>query len=363
MIRKLKSFLSFIGIIASLSAISQTKDSTKNFPLVISGYIDAYYAYYTDSLGTTDYQKFPSVSPRSNQIGLNTICLDFNYDAEKVRATVGLHFGDIPRSAWSGNIMQAYAGVRLCKKLWIDAGFFRTHVGTEGLLPKENIANSVSLTTYYEPYFESGIRLNYNATEKLAINLFLLNGYNIYEDNNNKKSYGALITYALGENGNIGYSNYIGDDSPQGDTINHLRMLHNLFFNYQITKLKIQIGGDYCTQKNSNITIANKTAAMYSGVIGLKYAICSKFSVYGRGEIFNDEEGFMTGVIIDNTGLNTGYKEWGATLGFEFDPTESSYIKIEARQITMDKDQEIFRWNNKNTNVRMEAMLTLGISF
>ena len=67
--------------------------------------------------------------------------LNAQYDGEKVRGIVTLHFGDIPKATWSGTynyIMEAHAGVRLCKKLWLDAGFFRTHFGTEGLLPKEN---------------------------------------------------------------------------------------------------------------------------------------------------------------------------------------------------------------------------------
>lgn len=176
--------------------------------------------------------------------------LTAQYDAENVRGMVTIHFGDISRSAWSTtfpNIMEAHAGGRLCKKLWLDAGFFRTHPGTEGLLPRENFTSSVSIGTFYEPYYEAGFRLNYNPNDKLAINLFILNGYNLYEDNNNKKSFGAFVTYALGDKGNIGYSNYTGDDAPtSADSVSHQRIHNNLFWNYQFGKLKMQIGGDFC---------------------------------------------------------------------------------------------------------------------
>ncbi|HET6991341.1 MAG TPA: outer membrane beta-barrel protein, partial [Bacteroidia bacterium] len=223
-----------------LDLFSQTDSSiAKVIPaaLKFSGYVDAYYAYYTDSVGTGNYQQFPSISPRSNAFGLNTAMLTAQYDGEKVRGVVTLHYGDIARCAWSSTfnpVMEAHVGVRLCKnnKLWLDAGFFRTHFGTEGLLPKENFASAVSVNTYYEPYFESGIRLNYNPCDKVAIYVYALNGYNMFEDNNNKKSLGTLATYALGDKGNFGYSNYIGDDSPQGDTVSHLRIHQNLFFNY-----------------------------------------------------------------------------------------------------------------------------------
>ncbi len=258
--------------------------------------------------------------------------------------------------------MEAHAGVRLCKTLWLDGGFFRTHFGTEGLLPKENIASSVSICTFYEPYYEAGFRLNYNPNNKLSVNVYLLNGYNLYEDNNTKKSLGMLATYALGDKGNIGYSNYIGNDTPTAaDSISHLRFHNNLFWNYQFGKLKTQIGGDYCMQENSDTT-GKKSATMFSGVLGLKYQLKKKVAVYTREEIFNDPQGFMGGVLIDKAGKETGLKLWGATGGIEYKPTDNSYIRLEARQIEMDANQEIFRWK-ENEDSRLEILFHFGVSF
>jgi hypothetical protein len=348
-----------------INILSFAQDSTSHSSLSFSGYVDAYAAYYTDSLGINNYQKFPSVSPRSNQFGLNVAMLTAKYSADKVRGIVTLHYGDIPRSTWSGNynfIQEANVGVRLHKKIWLDAGFFRTHVGTEGLFPKENITSSVSVCTYMEPYYEAGFKLNYSPSDKLSINLFLLNGYNIYEDNNTKKSVGALITYVFNDNFNIGYSDYVGDDSQQTDSITHMRIYHNLFFNYQIKKIKIQVGGDYGMQENSDTT-GKKSASMYSGVASVKYQCTSKFAFYSRGELFNDPQGFMSGVFINDKNVQTGLKLWGVTAGVEYKPTDNSYIRLEGRQLQTDDDQHIFRWEHKNMNKRMEAMIHMGVSF
>lgn len=76
---------SFIFLLAA-NGFVQTNDSTSKFK--ISGYADAYYVHYTDSVGTGNYQKFPSISPRSNQFGLNTAQLSFQYDAEKFRGII-----------------------------------------------------------------------------------------------------------------------------------------------------------------------------------------------------------------------------------------------------------------------------------
>jgi hypothetical protein len=367
--KRLIAALSFLSFFNVLNTYSQQKDSVVKAIVAgikVSGYVDGYYAYYTDSVGTGNYQKFPSVSPRSNQFGLNTAMITAQYDGEKARGVVTLHYGDIPRSTWSAtlnNIMEAHAGIMIYKNLWLDAGLFRTHFGTEGLLPKENFCSAVSVNTFYEPYFEAGARLNYNPNEKLSINLYALNGYNVYEDNNEKKSFGMLVTYALGDKGNIGYSNYIGDDSPNGDTISHLRFHNNLFVNYQVKKLKIQAGGDYGTQKNSDITDPHKSAMMYSGVLGLKFQAVEKFAVYARYELFNDPQGFMSGVMTDKQGKQTGVKMWGATASLEYKPADNAYIRLEGRQLQMDKDQEIFYWDGKNTASRTEVMIHLGVSF
>jgi hypothetical protein len=366
-----KYFSAFLSaFFLAATAFAQDKDTTSKFSL--SWDLDAYYAYYTDSVGAGNYQKFPSVSPRDG-FGLNMAMLTALYEAKKVRATLALHYGDIPRSAWAppafNNIMEAHAGVRLSKKIWLDAGFFRTHIGTEGLLPKENIASSISVPTFFEPYFESGARLVYTPNDKLAINLYILNGYNIFEDNNKQKSGGALVTYALGDKGNIGYSNYVGDDTPEaGDSISHLRIYQNAFFNYKVKKLKIQAGADYGIQANSGIDDSGKvmkgeSASMYSAILSLKYELKPKFAVYARGDMFNDPSGFLSGPMKDKTGRVAGLKEMGYTLGVEYKPVDYSYIRLEARQIQLDKDQEIFRWNNTNTSSRLEIQLNMGISF
>ena len=171
-----------------------------------------------------------------------------------------------------------------------------------------------------------------------------------------------LATYAFNDNLNIGYSNYIGDDSPTGDTMTHTRVYQNFFLNFQKNRIKLQVGGDYGMQQNSDST-GKKMATMFSALATVRYAITSKFGVYTRGEIFNDPTGFLAGKFIDKTGHHTGYKLWGATLGFEYKPTDNSYIRLEGRQLQCDANQQIFRWNGKNTNVRQEVMIHMGFYF
>ncbi len=356
-----KYFLPFAIILAKLS-FAQT-DSVVH-PLTFSGMADAYAAYYSDSVGIDSYQKFPSVSPRSKQIGLNVASITAKYSADRVRAIVTLQYGDIPRSSWSATfnfIQEANAGFRLCKNLWIDGGFFRTHIGTEGLFPKENITSSVAVATFFEPYYEAGFRLNYTPSDKVVLNLFVLNGYNLYEDNNKKKSAGIFATYSINNQWSIGYNNYLGDDTPDEDTVSHFRFYNNFFVNFEKGRIKIVAGADAAVQQHSDIVDQNHSAKLLSGVLSIKVKTANHFSVYGRGELYHDPQGILSGAFPDDNGNLTGLKLWGATLGLEYKPSYNSYLRLEGRDLTAGNN--IFNSAEGLTKSRYEALLNLGVWF
>jgi len=361
----MQALLFISSFLLSQHSYAQKLDTVSTFS--ITGYVDAYYAYYSDSVGPGKIQKFVSTSPRSNSPSLNIAQLTMQYNADKIRGTVALHFGDIPAATWApapyNNLMEAHVGVKIYSKLWIDAGFFRTHLGTEYLLPVENITSSVAVGTYYEPFYESGLRLNFDPTTKLEINLFLLNGYGMFIDNNNKKSFGMGVTYAFNDNLNIGYTNYIGDDTPPGVADGHLRIAQNAFLNYQHKKLKIQVGGDYYMQQNSDLATGTKYANMYSALANARYQLRNKLAVYARGEVFNDPDGFASTIITDYNGNKTGYKLWGATAGVEYKPTAESYVRLEGRRLQMDHDQYIYYHDGEYYNYRYEVMVNAGVTF
>jgi len=335
--------------------------------LKISGYVDAYYARYSDSVGQGNYQKFPAASPRSNSFGLNVAQITEQYTSAKIRSTATLHFGDLPNASWSpiyNYIQEANVGFSLSSKFWIDAGFFKTHIGTEALLPKDNIASSASIITFYEPWWQSGVKFSYTPSDKFQAAIFLENGYNEFVATNRKKAIGLLFTYALGDKGSIGYYNLIGDGTPDNIKTPHLRFLNNLVFNYQFCKkFKAVVGVDFISQQNSSLADSTKNAYVYSSILTLNYIFNPIWGIYCRAETFNDADGFLTGTIIDSKNKVTGYKLTGITLGIEYKPTENSYIRLEGRTLQMDAAQKIFRTSGAFTSQRGEVMINMGIWF
>ncbi len=364
----MKKFLYYLVFLFLFTTTSNAQKIDTVSTFSITGYVDGYYAYYSDSVGPGNFQKWPNTSPRNNSPSLNTAMLSMLYNAEKVRAAAVFSFGDFAACTWApapyNNVMEAHVGFKVNSKFWIDAGMFRTHFGTEFLLPGENLTSSITVGTFYEPPFESGLRLNFDPTRKLEINLFLLNGYGMFVDNNNQKSFGAGVTYAINDNTGIGYTNYIGDDNPVAYTgPAHLRIHQNAFLNYKHKKITVQTGMDFCMQQNSDLQSGTESATMWSALATLKYQAAKRCAVYGRAEVFSDPNGIMSGVLLDKTGKLTGYKLWGATAGLEYKPTEESYIRLESRLIAMDKDQYIFINNGTSDNKRIEVMLNAGVTF
>lgn len=364
----MKNFTLLYFIFTSLLLFSgniSAQVTTENSDFTFSGYIDAYGAYYTDSVGVSNYQKFPTVSPRSEEFGLNIAMIKANYSSDRIRGVLAFQYGDIPKSSWSETynfIQEANAGFRIAKDLWLEGGFFRSHIGCEGLLPKENITSSIAIPTYYEPYYEAGFKLNYSPQENLVLNLFVLNGYNLYQDNNFKKSGGFLGTYSFNDNVSLSYANYFGDDTPESDSIPHFKFINNIFVNYQKNKFRLVGEVDFGFQENSLLSDLNESAWMESGILAVSYQAAKMFDVYLRGEIYNDPDGILSGVFTDQNNDTTGLKSWGITLGAQYKPTENSYIRLEGRSLNTADAQKIFRWDDENRNYRLECMINMGVT-
>jgi len=359
MLKKAFSLFLFLGI--SYCSFGQLPAG-----LSISGYTDAYLAYYTDSVGSGNYQKFPTYAPRSNSIGLNIAQLSLNYKKANVRALVTLHAGDIPNVAWSSKyqmIQEANAGVQLHKKIWLDAGFFRTHIGAEGLYPKENITSSLAVTTLYEPYYQAGFKLSYQITSKLEGRLYLLNGFNLLEDNNKKKSVGMLFTYVFNDACNVVYANYLGDDTPDSMNVAHTRFFNNLVLYYDKGKYRLTVGIDFIRQEHASFLTNAHAGTGYGALIAGRYTIKPKWNIYTRAEAFNDKDGFLAGPILNINGALTQTHIMGGTVGLEYKPRETAFVRLEGRVLKSYNDVKPFYWDSEYRDRRYEAIFSLGVWF
>lgn len=335
--------------------------------ITIGGYVCTYFALYNDTADGNRFQKFPTAGPQSNAFALNLAQLSAKYTSKNARAALTMHYGDMPRSVWSpiyNYVQEANVGLRLYKKLWLDAGLFRTHIGLESIQPRENIASGVAVATFFEPYYMSGAKLTYVATDKLTMQLNAFNSFNGFLENNNQKAVGFSTMYEPNSKFSLTFNTLWNDDTPDGVQPKQGRLYNNLYMVYKSSRWTLGAELNYGLQQHTSISSKDKTAQMYSGLFLVKYKVTSTYSLYGRVEHFSDPDEILTGPEFNQNKKLIGLNISGGTVGMEYKYKPNSYLRMESRYLlTHGTDEKIFYRKQESSNNRAELLITFGIWF
>ncbi len=352
------------AVYAQNTATSAGADSAAAVSLKFNGYIDSYYAMDNDARAAQNRFATNPLNIAKDKFALNIVQMSAVADAERYHAKITLQYGDIAQYDWvatgediltpSNRIQEAYAGLRLHEGLWIDAGYFLTHIGGEAITPRDNWLASVALITQFEPIFQSGVRLSWDATSDVSVSLHALNGYNRFTDNNEQKSIGWGISYKLSPSSTLALNGIAGNEQPAGSP-SLMRVCNNLVFNTSLSDaLKLKITADQGMQKISED--AASMSMVYGAFASLRYEINSGLFVSGRAEFFHDADGVLSG--------STKMIAQAATLGLEYRPVENAYVRCEARSMHDSMVDAMFENSNgTNSHSRLEGIFSLGVSF
>lgn len=351
--------LTVLFISVSSTSFAQIKsDILKYFDnFSISAYADAYYGWNTDK--DSKVRKLDGMDMTRDEFRLNIAQISLAYNSEKVRGIVTLHYGDYAKYNWlteNPNLQEANVGFNLAKGLWIDAGYFLTHIGPEGML-KNNFVSSFALPSFYEPFYQSGVKVSYDFHKQFNASFYLINGYGVIEDNNKNKSFASQLNYIPNDIIKVTYNNIIGNEQPNslpGKT----RTIHNLIFAFTgpCGKLDAILSGDFSTQEKSKISDPEATAYSFGGLFSVRYRFTKKFSATVRGDFYQDLDGVYSGIVANNAGI----KGNGVTLGLEYKPIEEAYVRLQTRYLRLDENQKIFY---DNTNSRTDVNLSVGFTY
>lgn len=336
--------------------------------ITISGYVSAYYAYYSDSVGHGNFQKFPTSAPRSNSLGLNLAQLSFHYSSHTARSTITLHYGDMPASVWSpvyNLIQEANAGLRLHKKIWLDAGFFRTHIGLESIQPRENITTNIAIVTYNEPYYLTGAKLSFLASDKLILQLNAFNSYNGFVETNRKKAVGFSATYQASDRTSFVFNTLWNDDTPDSVKTPHGRLYNNLFVVHKTRHFTLGAEANFAFQQNTSLDTAlhHHTAIMWSALVSAKYKFNDHWATYAKAEYYYDKDEMLSGPVLDSRQHYVDLEIGGATLGMEWKPFQNAYLRLESRMLQTTDNEKIFKVNGAPSAMRYEVISELGVWF
>jgi Putative beta-barrel porin-2, OmpL-like. bbp2 len=295
-------FLSTVLLCVTLFSqnIFSQSDSSKS-KIEISGFIDTYFSENfnkpPDRINT--YHVFDA---NENQFNLALAKLVIQKAAAPVGFKIDLGYGptmaavasyypDVPSLQ---NVEDAYltAVIPWGNGLTINAGKLVTHMGAEVIETPGNINYSRSILFGYAiPFDHVGISATYPFTDNFSGSLYLYNGWNIVNDNNTDKTVGAELAYSPTSSLSLVF-NYIGGAEYPNST--NKTQVYEGILNFAFTDA-FSLSVDY---NYGQFSYTSNNVLIWSGVSGiLKYAFDDANYIAGRGELYDDPDGFTTGTM------------------------------------------------------------------
>lgn len=286
------------------------------------GFVDSYYAYDFGRPANFD-RAFTTTAARHNEFNVNLAYIEAKVSGPRVRGRLALQAGTSVQSNYAGEpavgsvsgpslsrfIQEAFAGYQITPSLWIDGGIFLSHIGLESFISRDNLTYTRSLSADYTPFYESGVRLAWQATPKLSAMIHVLNGWQNISENNQDKAIGTRLDYARSSSTTLSYYNFVGNEAAS----NRLRVFNGVGFKSGLTPtFTLQGNLDYGTQQKGQN--AGSSSWWSTGLIG-KLQVAPVVGVSGRVERYQDPD-----QVIVATGSPNGFKATTASLGVDVLP-------------------------------------------
>jgi hypothetical protein len=330
-------------------------------PITITGYVDTYYSHDNDNPNTIE--RFPGVSPIRDEYRLNIAMLTARYSKGNVRGNLTIQYGDMADVLYPSNqklLPEANVGFSPWENVWIDAGYFFTHIGNESPRSIENTFSSYAMVSLYEPLPQAGAVLSYSA-RRFNGALWVVNGYSVLGDNNKNKSAGVSLTWWPYKNVSFGYNNLIGNESTDLGN-GKMRYYNNFIIRAGFGEhWNLIVNNDFCFQENSKLDDPKSYGAMAGGFLTLKYTFNEpKFSLAYRAEYFTDFDGILSPIYEVTPTERSGLMCFGPSLAFMYQPMPNAYVRLEGRYLKTLRDLKIF---SDDKDYRIDGSVTMGVQF
>jgi hypothetical protein len=288
----------------------------------------------------------------STGFGLAWFGADLSFDPDPVGGQVSLRLGPaVPNLALGdfnlpggiGYLQDAFVSWRpggKDGKFTVYAGKFSTIYGAEVAPSQDNINYTRgALYNLAQPFFHTGLRADWQATDALVLKFMAVNGWNNTLDNNLGKSFGLQAGYSIG--GKVGlFLGYMtgpeqADTAIVTDPMNPAdtqkvavpgangRFRHLIDFVADINPspaFRILVNGDFVAEP-----LDTATALWYGASVMAKWQATDVFGLGLRGEILRDDSAQITAPNTGDLLLGT------VTLTLEAAPSKYLLVRLDNR--------------------------------
>lgn len=265
-------------------------------------------------------------------------------------------------------VTEGYAGIHLNKMhgINIDFGIFKSYVGLLSYNNFENWNYQPSYTSDNTPWFFSGARVQVFPSEKLKVELWLVNGWQTYGMFNSMPGIGYQVMWRPKEYVSITSSSYVGWDTPNAKTRVRFHTDNSAVIRYYnnpankfITKAAYSITADLGFENGAGVKPFNGDAttpaqnflsAMFYNRLWLGKKQFWAWTI-GGGVISNPGRYLAllptgNGVLTQNPGDE--FKGWDASTGIQFMPNQFMTFGVEF--VTRHTDTPYFSGNGGVTS-------------
>lgn len=293
---------------------------------------------------------------QDNGFALSWAGLDLSAPTAPVGGTVSLRFGPTANRFALADagldfglefIKQAFVSWRPLARLTLDFGKFATLCGAEVAEAQDNVNYTRGVLNWAgQPFFHTGLRATLALTDRLALNLMAVNGWDRTIDNNTMKTFHLQLAYATQPwtlvvgymvgpeqpdavttvDSETGETNAVADDDANS------RLRH--FVDAIVTarphdKATITLNGDIGVEKFATEAGGDENSLWYGAALIAQYRPVEKLAAGVRAEYFGDPDGIRLGVA-DQTIL-TG------TLTLDYLPSPYLVFRLDNRLDWADK--------------------------
>jgi hypothetical protein len=213
----------------------------------------------------------------------------------------------------------------------LQFGKFVTPYGAEVIEARDDFNYSRSfLFNYAIPFTHTGFMAGYTFSKTLTANIYVVNGWDVTNDNNKGKTFGTSFVVTPIEPFSMNFGFMYGPEQPHHSS--HYRFLFDWVGTFKAAKnLTFVVNTDYASEARDPIN-SGRNSRWY-GVAGyVKYDFTEWFSTSIRAEYFDDKDGVRTGIaqklkeititpefrLLKNVLLRPEYRhDWSDNGGFD----------------------------------------------
>lgn len=329
--------------------------STVNF----DGFIDLYYAYdFNQPIGRDrDYTTQPA---RNDEFNLNLALIGLTHKKNRLTARLSFQAGTYVQTNYaaepsvgntsggllSRNIQDAFIRYQLRDSTALIVGIMPSYIGNESVVSLDNYTYTRSLAADFSPYYQSGAGVLHQLSERLAVEGYVLNGWqNISEDDSNK-ALGTALRYGL-EKWGFNYTTYFGT------YLGVARQFHDVNVEYRAsTKLKVKALFDIGRQEDR----AGRDATFSTFNLQASYVPVEGHRISLRAETYRDEK--QVNVV---THTAQGFDVYGGSVGHDYQLEEGYTLRSEFRVLKATED--IFKKKEEFTDSNQTLSFSLAAKF